>query len=243
MKTSPGMTINNFDPVQTGLLKGINLIEASAGTGKTYAIAMLVLRFVVEQGVAIEKLLVVTFTKAATEELKDRVRSRLAEARRALDGEIEDIDGKITDWLANLSVEPDLIKQRLQMALLDIDRAGIFTIHGFCQRVLREHALESGQLFDAELTSDLAAIKQACTDDFWRKQIYQRPAWEVEVLTGSLQTPDALLASIASFPLNGSHAKVYPACGDLDDALKELQQQMALAKLSAGWLIPNSGYL
>ena len=84
--TSLRMKINNFDPVQTELLKGVNLIEASAGTGKTYAIAMLVLRFVVEQGIAIEKLLVVTFTKAATEELKDRVRSRLAEARRALDG-------------------------------------------------------------------------------------------------------------------------------------------------------------
>jgi exodeoxyribonuclease V beta subunit len=234
MKTSPGMTINNFDPVQTELLKGINLIEASAGTGKTYAIAMLVLRFVVEQGIAIEKLLVVTFTKAATEELKDRVRSRLAEARQALDGDTKDIDGKIIDWLANLDVEPELVKQRLQMALLDIDRAGIFTIHGFCQRVLREHALESGQLFDAELTSDLADIKQACADDFWRKQIYQRSAWEIEILTDSFQTPDALLASIASFPLNGCHAKVYPACGDLDDVLKELQQQMALAKLSAG---------
>jgi exodeoxyribonuclease V beta subunit len=234
MKTSPGMKINTFDPVQTKLLKGINLIEASAGTGKTYAIAMLVLRFVVEQGIAIEKLLVVTFTKAATEELKDRVRCRLTEAKRALDGNTDDIDGNIIDWLANLDVELELVKQRLQMALLDIDCAGIFTIHGFCQRVLREHALESGQLFDAELTSELADIKQACTDDFWRKQIYQRPAWEIEVLTRSFHTPDALLASIASFPINGCHTKVYPVCGGLDEALKELQQQMALAKLSAG---------
>lgn len=227
------MKMNNFDPVQTTLLKGINLIEASAGTGKTYAIAMLVLRFVVEQGIAIEKLLVVTFTKAATEELKDRVRCRLAEARRALDGHTVNIDDNIIDWLANLDVEPELIKQRLQMALLDIDQAGIFTIHGFCQRVLREHALESGQLFDAELTSDLADIKQACADDFWRKQIYQRPAWEVEVLTGVFKTPDALLASIVSFPGNSAQTKVYPVCGGLDDALKELQKQVDLAKASA----------
>ena len=89
------------------------------------------------------------------------------------------------------------------MALLDIDQAGIFTIHGFCQRVLREHALESGQLFDAELTGDLADIKQACADDFWRKQIYQRSAWEVAVLTADFKTPDALLASVAAFPGNG----------------------------------------
>jgi len=227
------MKINNFDPVQTTLLKGLNLIEASAGTGKTYAIAMLVLRFVVEQGIAIEKMLVVTFTKVATEELKDRVRCRLTEARRALDGDTEDIDGNIIDWLANLNIDQELILQRLQMALLDIDQAGIFTIHGFCQRVLREHALESGQLFDAELTSDLADIKQACADDFWRKQIYQRPAWEVEVLTGVFKTPDALLASVVSFPGNAEQTIVYPICGGLDEALKELQMQADLAKASA----------
>ncbi|MGZ4955861.1 MAG: exodeoxyribonuclease V subunit beta [Methylobacter sp.] len=227
------MKINNFDPVQTELLKGVNLIEASAGTGKTYAIAMLVLRFVVEQDIAIEKLLVVTFTKAATEELKDRVRCRLAEARRALDGHTENIDNNIIDWLANLNIEPELVKQRLQMALLDIDQAGIFTIHGFCQRVLREHALESGQLFDAELTGDLEDIKQACVDDFWRKQVYQRSAWEVEVLTAGFKTPDALLASIAAFPGNGFQAQIYPDCQSLEITLKELQRQADLAKDSA----------
>ncbi|MGZ5071338.1 MAG: UvrD-helicase domain-containing protein [Methylobacter sp.] len=146
------MKADNFDPVQTELLKGINLIEASAGTGKTYAIAMLVLRFIVEQAMPIEKLLVVTFTKAATEELKDRVRCRLAEARRALDGETKNSDHNIIVWLSQLDIEPEQIRQRLNNALLEIDQAGIFTIHGFCQRVLKDHALESGQLFDAELT-------------------------------------------------------------------------------------------
>jgi exodeoxyribonuclease V beta subunit len=116
------------------LLKGINLIEACAGTGKTYAIAMLVLRFVVEQGIAIEKFLVVTFTKAATEEFKDRVRSRLAEARLALygpvrqaqDRHIENIDGNVVDWLDNLDIEPELAKQHLTLTLLDADQAGNF---------------------------------------------------------------------------------------------------------------------
>ncbi len=228
------MKTDNFDPVQTELLKGVNLIEASAGTGKTYAIAMLVLRFVVEQGIAIEKLLVVTFTKAATEELKDRVRSRLAEVKRALDGQTEDIDRNIVNWLANLNIEPELVKARLTVALLDIDQAGIFTIHGFCQRVLREHALESGQLFDAELTGDLAEIKQACADDFWRQQIYQRSAWEVSVLTADFKTPDALLASVAAFPGNGlgtyAQLSVYPDCESLDAALKKLQRQAESAK-------------
>lgn len=223
------MEKNHFNPAQTDLLKGVNLIEASAGTGKTYTIAMLVLRFVVEQGIAIEKLLVVTFTKAATEELKDRVRSRLVEARQALDGQTENIDSNIASWLANLDMVPELVRQRLNLALLDIDQAGIFTIHGFCQRVLKEHALESGQLFDAELTSDLADIKQACTDDFWRKQLYQRSAWEVAVLTANFKTPDALLASVAGFPGNNG-LSVYPDCEPLNIALKNLQQQTDPAK-------------
>ena len=72
-----------FDPVQTQLHKGINLIEASAGTGKTYAIAMLVLRFVVEQDMKIDELLVVTFTKAATEELKYRVRGQIGGSQKS----------------------------------------------------------------------------------------------------------------------------------------------------------------
>ena len=221
------MENNYFDPGETQLFKGVNLIEASAGTGKTYAIAMLVLRFVVEQGMAIDKVLVVTFTKAATEELKDRVRGRLAEAKRALDGHTAGIDGNVLDWLANLDIEPELVRQRLVAALLDIDRAGIFTIHGFCQLVLREHALESGQLFDAELTDDLTVIKQACADDFWRRQIYKRSAWEAAVLTADYKTPDKLLASVDFI---ADHVSVYPALECLDAALKELQGLTDLAR-------------
>jgi exodeoxyribonuclease V beta subunit len=100
------METRNFDPVKTELLKGVNLIEASAGTGKTYAIAMLVLRFVVEQDIAIDKVLVVTFTKMATEELKDRVRSRLAEVKRVLAGYTDNVDSNVIEWLANLNIEP-----------------------------------------------------------------------------------------------------------------------------------------
>ncbi|MGR8999978.1 MAG: exodeoxyribonuclease V subunit beta, partial [Gammaproteobacteria bacterium] len=221
------METRHFDPVQTDLLKGVNLIEASAGTGKTYAIAMLVLRFVVELGIAIDKVLVVTFTKAATEELKDRVRNRLAEVKRALDGHPDNSDSTVIDWLGNLNIAPELVKQRLAMALLNMDQAGIFTIHGFCQRVLREHALESGQLFDAELTDDLAAIKQACADDFWRRQIYTRSVWEAAVLTANYKTPDQLLASVDFI---AGHVSIYPLVESLDSALKDLQRLADLAK-------------
>ncbi|MCF6204517.1 MAG: exodeoxyribonuclease V subunit beta [Methylococcaceae bacterium] len=224
------MTIN-FDPENTALLPGVNLIEASAGTGKTYTIAMLVLRFVVEKKLDIKKILVVTFTKVATEELKNRIRSRLVEARLAvinlnneeLNTELypDKIDIKIKQWLNSLDIEPDLILQRLHNALLDIDQSVIFTIHGFCQRILAEHALESGQLFDTKLTSDISEIKQTISDDFWRKNIYQRSAWETSLLTAHYPTPDKLLASVDFITAD---LTVFPDYEDLDQKLIELKQ-------------------
>ncbi len=219
------MTIPNFHVTDTPLSKGVNLIEASAGTGKTYTIAGLVLRFVVELGLSIEQVLVVTFTKAATEELRERIRDNLRDAKRALRDD-EAADNANAAWLAGLDQPLEQVQQRLDLALLDIDRASIFTIHGFCQRILREHALESGQLFDAELTDDLAKIKQACADDFWRRQLYTRSAWEVAVLMADYTTPDALLASVDRI---AEGIRVFPETADLSTTLTALQQLVAIA--------------
>jgi exodeoxyribonuclease V beta subunit len=226
-----------FNPVETDLHQGVNLIEASAGTGKTYAIAMLALRFVVEQNIGIGGILVVTFTKAATEELKDRIRARLAEAKRAAAGNIGDVDTKVVSWLQHLKEQKEQkitsaqVIQRLDRALMDIDRAGIFTIHGFCQRVLQERPLESGQLFSSELTDSIQAIKQQCADDFWRRHIYPRPSWEASILTASYKTPDALLASIDRIAV---HMHVYPAYEKLETALSDLKHQLDMA--NKAWL-------
>ena len=221
------MAINTFDTANSTLQAGVNLIEASAGTGKTYAIAMLVLRFVVEQGLEIEKLLVVTFTKAATEELKDRIRSRLAEARQILLNQSPDqADQDLKRWLDSLPLESKTIRQRLDQALLNIDQAAIFTIHGFCQRVLSEHALESGQMFDCELSSDIAAIRQNCADDFWRKLLYSRPSWQAALLTAIFPAPDLLLSSIGNI---GPQQTVYPDDYDLDTALNNIKALTAIA--------------
>lgn len=213
------MSIKQFDPVTTPLLTGINLIEASAGTGKTYAIAMLALRFVVEQSIPIDQLLVVTFTKAATEELKERIRNRLSEAKRGLENNTDNLDAPLLNWLSALPLDKSLAKQRLQLALLDIDQAGIFTIHGFCQRVLREHALESGQLFDSELTGNIDVIRQDCANDFWRSQVYPRSVQQAAILTAAFKTPDTLLASIKSVP---SAATIYPDVENLDEQLADM---------------------
>lgn len=221
------MKNKQFAPASTPLLLGINLIEASAGTGKTYAIAMLALRLVVELEFDIEQLLIVTFTRAATEELKDRIRRRFSEARRLLTESVGSTsDETLADWREALTIEPEVARKRLDLALLNIDRASIFTIHGFCQRVLKEHALESGQLFDIELTGELSTIKQACADDFWRRQLYRRSRRDVSILTAAYQTPDLLLASVDPIPLG---IDVYPETIDLDDALNQLNRAADLA--------------
>jgi exodeoxyribonuclease V beta subunit len=215
------MTIRAFDASQTKLLKGINLIEASAGTGKTYAIAMLALRFIAEQGLSIEELLIVTFTKAATEELKERIRRRLSEARRLLNGRTGEGDSNLLSWAEHLPVGRSLARQRIEVALLNIDQAGIFTIHGFCQRVLREHALESGQLFDSELIGDVDAVRQEIADDFWRAQLYPRAPFEVAVLMTRFDTPESLLESVGKIR---PHAVIEPVQEGLEQTLNALNR-------------------
>lgn len=161
-----------FDLIKTPLT-GKNLIEASAGTGKTYAVAGLFVRLVVEEKIPLEKILVVTFTKAATEELKDRIRTRLVESRAAF----------LTGFTDDHFLKAMLKKQKhhlqaavlIENALLEFDRAAIFTIHGFCQRILRENAFETGILFDTELIVDQSNIIQEIADDFWRKHYYKKP--------------------------------------------------------------------
>ena len=223
---------HNFNPATTELKLGINLLEASAGTGKTYAIAMLALRFVVENNFPIEQLLIVTFTKAATKELKERVRARLVEAKLFFTGQsTQKLDITISQWadelIANGEIDESLAIQRLNNALLSIDQAGIFTIHGFCQRLLKEHALESGQMFDVELSDETHAVRQQMVEDFWRKEIYPRDAWEVSLLCHQYATPDALLASLGFYPAT---LTIYPELEDLDSLLIELRKQALAAK-------------
>ncbi|MFN8640831.1 MAG: UvrD-helicase domain-containing protein [Candidatus Binatia bacterium] len=138
-------------------LAGLQLIEASAGTGKTFAITTLALRGVVEAGLDVGQILVVTFTNAATAELRRRLRARL---RRALDayadpaaaGDDDDVRALVRRRADAGQSAADA--RRLRQALDGFDEAAIFTIHGFCQRMLRELAFESGATFDAELVGD-----------------------------------------------------------------------------------------
>ncbi len=157
------------------LRKGTTLIEAGAGTGKTFTIAGLILRFVLEEGIGIGQILAVTYTVAATAELRDRVRRRL---RSALDdlrrGESKDEIAR--KFLHDASPETIARGIRdLDSAVQNFDEAQIFTIHGFCQRVLRESAFESGALFDMEMLADAAPMLDEVARDFWRRRFYTAP--------------------------------------------------------------------
>lgn len=149
-------------------LQGLQLIEASAGTGKTWTISGLYLRLIVEQGLAVDQVLTITFTRAATAELRERVRSRLQSLALALDGAASDdpVDLHLLD-----TVEADTARLRVQAALRNFDACAIYTIHGFCQRALADRALSSGIAFGTEIVPDVGDWLREIVADYWRRHI------------------------------------------------------------------------
>ncbi|QOY92940.1 exodeoxyribonuclease V subunit beta [Massilia sp. UMI-21] len=166
-------------------LHGSRLIEASAGTGKTWTIAALYLRLVLGHGgqdgqggfarpLLPSEILVMTFTRAATRELANRVRERLVEAAAYFRGQLEIDDPYLCALLEAypLDAERSVAAHRLVLAAETMDEAAIFTIDAWCQRMLREHAFDSGSLFDEELVSDERALFEDAAHDYWRQHIY-----------------------------------------------------------------------
>ncbi|MBR7002300.1 MAG: UvrD-helicase domain-containing protein, partial [Neisseriaceae bacterium] len=160
-------------------IDGTSLIEASAGTGKTYGIALLFTRLILLENIKIDKIAVLTFTKAATAELKTRLRSRLNEVRQLLQlGEFpqncrdEPLQQLFNQAQKNNLTAKDLFK-RAKESLSDFDKAGIYTIHAFCRSILNEEAFACGVPFALQMqtTDDDNELKQKLTEDFWRKYI------------------------------------------------------------------------
>jgi len=193
------------DPYLALPLDGVRLIEASAGTGKTFTLATLFTRLVVEKGWRIGQILAVTFTDAATQELRKRIRERLALAAQLVErvpGEQDSPEVALTRVILHRQLAlgeetPAALARRLQTAADEIDLASIFTIHGFCTRVLREHALESGHTFDPpallpserELHEELAA-------DLWR--VHANNPATVDALTWLWSSPEALAGDLST---------------------------------------------
>jgi len=169
-------------------LEGINLIEASAGTGKTYAIEGLFLRLILEKQLRVDQILVVTFTQAATEELKDRIRNKLRLSQNAFAAG-NSKDNLLAGLLAR-HMDHAAAAQQIQDALVEFDRASIFTIHGFCARVLYEHAFETANLFDTELIADQTELVRDVVEDFWRNHFYDAPPEVISYFIAKIKGPD-----------------------------------------------------
>ena len=191
-----------FDPFKYSLdeLKGKNLIEASAGTGKTFCIENICVRYLLEgypseervessENIDIRDMLVVTFTNAATKELKSRINKRIEEVDLYLNKD-ESKNARLLDSYAALDnplfkyineKEKDAnwkekAKQSIKLARLDFDEANIFTIHSFCERVLTENAFESSKTFVREINYDEKSYIDTAVEDFWRLYIGSLPA-------------------------------------------------------------------
>jgi len=180
-------------------LQGITLIEASAGTGKTYTIGNLYVRLISE-GFRVAEVLVVTFTVAATEELRGRIRQRLLQARQVLAG-AENRDPFLAEWAQQLG-DRAAVEAQLKQALRSMDEAAIYTINGFCQRALGEHAFHSRQPFELEMLTDDSELWQQAMRDWWRSH---------------------------SYPLDACHlalfSRVFPSIESLSDVQKTLRDK------------------
>lgn len=163
------MSVSEFDWTSVSLT-GMQLIEASAGTGKTWTLTMLYLRLLLETALQPENILVVTFTKAATAELKERLRYRLAETLTILQS-APPTDNGFAHMLYQRYGNDTYLLRKLTAALRHFDRAAVYTIHGFCQRVLTDHAFNMGLSFAWTLNPDDTLLIKRLIDDFWYQHI------------------------------------------------------------------------
>ncbi|MBL1377144.1 exodeoxyribonuclease V subunit beta [Zobellella iuensis] len=222
------------------VLHGSRLIEASAGTGKTFTISALYLRLVLghggDAGFAREllppEILVVTFTDAATRELRDRIRARLVEAAAVF--RAEQAGDPLLQALRD-DFDPErwpACARRLDIAAQWMDEAAVSTIHGWCQRMLREHAFDSGSLFTQTLETDHGELLAEVVRDYWRRQCYPLAGEALDWVMAHWQAPDLLLGEVR--PLLGEQDAVGGELGELlERSLGE--QAEALAALKAPW--------
>lgn len=175
-------TYHDFD-VLTVALQGNNLIEASAGTGKTYSIAILMLRLILEKQLAVNQVLMVTFTEAAVGELQKRVREFVRLAERYANG--KNIEDETIKKLVNNAIADDgndTVHQRLKDNVWLLDETAIMTIHGFCHQTLNDYALETGQVFGTELFTESDRLLEEQINHFWRRHVTTLPPQVLNLL-------------------------------------------------------------
>lgn len=168
----PAAEMRLTDPLPSGRL----VIEASAGTGKTYSLTALVVRHLAEGPLVPRDILVVTYTRAAAAELRDRMRRGLVEARAALHARATHAE---SDWLSTIVTQDDeqfrARRDRLDHAIANFDEATISTIHGFCQQALSQLGLRSGSMIDGELTGSISELVDEVCRDVLMRRLWHAP--------------------------------------------------------------------
>ena len=189
-------------------LHGSQLIEASAGTGKTFTISALYLRLVLGHGgedsgfgreLLPPQILVVTFTDAATKELRDRIRTRLAQAAQFFRDELPAPDELVRQLREDYPpAQWPLYASKLDAAAQWMDEAAVSTIHGWCQRMLREHAFDSGSLFTQSLETDHSELLGEVVRDYWRQYCYGMAGETLAWVRDNWKSPASLLLRVRS---------------------------------------------
>ena len=230
-------------------LHGARLIEASAGTGKTFTIAGLYLRLLLGHGssetkhqvpLTVDQILVVTFTEAATAELRDRIRARIHDARLAFsrghsnDPVIQPLLHEVDDHKQAAGI---LLQAERQM-----DEAAVYTIHGFCQRMLTQNAFESGSRFNNEFVTDESHLKAQIVADYWRRNFYPLPIHLAGEVRRIWSSPAALLSEVSNYltgaPLTLSVEAMQGSLADL-----HTQNLAEIDALKAHWRADQDEYL
>jgi len=243
-------SIRTLDPL-TLPLRGSQLIEASAGTGKTFTLALLYVRLVLGQRTAEEplgegimppNLLVVTFTEAATKELRDRIRARLTEAAAlfAVKQETVDTSARAKDPLVSLRnacppADWPACRRKLLLAAEWMDEAAVSTIHGWCNRMLSEHAFDSGSLFRQTLETSQTDLLDNVVRDYWRTFVYPLAPELMNEVLDTWKTPEQLRQSVRNLL---PHVDALPAPERDPVAAAENAQsrrQARLNELKAAW--------
>ncbi|MGF3809330.1 exodeoxyribonuclease V subunit beta [Enterobacter mori] len=233
-------TAETLDPLRLPL-QGERLIEASAGTGKTYTIAALYLRLLLGLGgtaafprpLSVEELLVVTFTEAATAELRGRIRANIHELRIACLR--QSTDNPLYASLLEEIADKQQAAQWLLLAERQMDEASVFTIHGFCQRMLSLNAFESGMLFEQQLIEDESELRYQACADFWRRHCYPLQRDIAEAVHALWKGPEELLRVIDRY-LQGE-APVIKSPPPADETLASRHEKIVtqIATLKQKW--------
>lgn len=227
-------------------LYGSRLIEASAGTGKTYTIAALYVRLVLGHGdeasferpLTPDQILVVTFTEAATEELRDRIRERLATAASYFRQQQDSSDAFLVALRASYT-DPQqwpALARRLDLAAQAMDEAAVHTIHGWCNRMLREHAFASGSLFTQALETDNSDLWLTVARDYWRQYFGTSSLPVYRFLRSHFASPEQLLSQVNTLQRYQSEAQQQQLLAH--NPYQELQQQLEQLQQLKNELLP-----